>query len=185
MIRIPKSVLTLGSVVLAAGALTLAVPRAAHAIAATLVLVTNTTANPAITESVSKQAAQLVTLNTNLQPFSSSGLFQIGPGLNAVTAYTVPAGQSLVITGVDLLPGSFRGCATGQFIFVLSGNSPVTNQIVWEVTAPNIGHFEYPSGIVFGPGSSPAIDLSFTSPSSGTCVNDSANVNLFGYLTSN
>jgi hypothetical protein len=40
----------------------LAAPRAAHAIAATLVQVVNTPSNPAITQSVPTQASQLVSL---------------------------------------------------------------------------------------------------------------------------
>jgi hypothetical protein len=164
--------------------MTLAVPRAAHAIAATLVLVANTASNPAVTQSVSQQAAQLVYLNTSVLPHSSTPLYQLGPGLVGTAAYTVPQGQNLVITAADLLPGSFDGCQSGQFVFVLLGNSPIGAQVMWSVAAPNPGHFEYPSGIVFGPGSSPFVDFTFASNTTGTCGNG-ANVNLFGYLTSN
>jgi hypothetical protein len=184
MIRLPKSALALAGVVLAVGALTLAVPRAAHAIAATLVQVANTASNPAVTQNVSGQAAQLVYLNTNLLPNSSKSLYQFGPGLYDYSGYTVPAGQSLVITAADLLPASTGGCLSGQFTFILYGNSPVAAQVMWTVSAPNIGHFEYPSGIVFGPGSSPGITFSYASTTSGNCGNG-ANVNLFGYLTNN
>jgi hypothetical protein len=55
---------------------------------------------------------------------------------------------------------------------------------MWAVAAPNPGHFEYPSGIVFGPGSSPGINFAYASNTSGTC-GVGANVNLFGYLTNN
>lgn len=46
MIRIPKTVVSFGAVALAAGAFTLAVPRAAHSFAAALVQVTNNVDNP-------------------------------------------------------------------------------------------------------------------------------------------
>lgn len=46
MIRLPKSVLSFGAVALVASGLMLAVPRAAHAVAAALVQVTNTSASP-------------------------------------------------------------------------------------------------------------------------------------------
>jgi hypothetical protein len=47
MIRIPKSVVSFAALALAAGALTLAVPRAAHALTAALVEVSNSPASPA------------------------------------------------------------------------------------------------------------------------------------------
>jgi len=46
MTKLPKSILSFGAVALAAGVLTLAFPRAAHAVAAVLVEVTNTRSNP-------------------------------------------------------------------------------------------------------------------------------------------
>jgi len=52
-----------GGVVALAVALSLIAPRAAHAIVAALVQVTNTTANPAITQSTKEQASQLIRLS--------------------------------------------------------------------------------------------------------------------------
>jgi hypothetical protein len=82
-----KSVLSFGAAVFAVGALLLAVPRTAHAVAAILVQVTNTAVNAAITQSVPSQAAQLVNLEGNtsggsFSPFiSASGsiITVIGP----------------------------------------------------------------------------------------------------------
>ena len=51
MFRLHKSVLSLAAGALALGVLILAAPRAAHAIAATLVQIRNTAANPAVTQS--------------------------------------------------------------------------------------------------------------------------------------
>ena len=62
MFRVPRSVLSFGAAAVGIAALMLAVPRAAHAVAAALVEVVNTTANPAITQDTSKQASQIVTL---------------------------------------------------------------------------------------------------------------------------
>lgn len=95
MSRIPKSVVSFGGLFLAVGVLTLAVPRALHAVAEALVQVSNTTENPAITQSVPSQASRLVYLTASLPPNTSSGFFSGG------MAYTLPAGQSLVITAVD------------------------------------------------------------------------------------
>jgi hypothetical protein len=52
MIRLPKSVLSFGAVALVAVVATLAVPRAAHGIAAALVQVTNTSASPVMNQDV-------------------------------------------------------------------------------------------------------------------------------------
>jgi len=84
MIRIPKSIFSFGALFLAVGVLTLAVPRAAHAVAAALVQVNNTTANAAITQNVPSQAARLVFLSANLPPNTSSGF---------VTGNRVPRGK--------------------------------------------------------------------------------------------
>ncbi len=54
--------MSFGALALAAGALTLAVPRAAHAVAAALVQVTNTVT----TQDTSRQASQLVHLTVQL-----------------------------------------------------------------------------------------------------------------------
>src|SRR5262249_548116 len=106
---------------LAVAVLTLAVPRAAHAVVATLAPVTNTVSNPAITSDVSKQSGQLVHLvvgtnssgaRTNFGAVSTTG----GP---LTLPYTIPANQNLVITDVDLIPTSL--CA-GTVTTVNIGN---------------------------------------------------------------
>src|SRR5579863_4422906 len=100
MFKPSKSVLSFGAGALALSVLILAAPRAAHAIAATLVQVTNTPANPAVTQSVGQQASQLV----NLLAIGSSGtqFSRVSPGGLVTFGYTVPANQYLVITAVDL-----------------------------------------------------------------------------------
>ncbi|MGB6943103.1 MAG: hypothetical protein WBE37_11950 [Bryobacteraceae bacterium] len=181
MSRIPKSVVSFGGLFLAVGVLTLAVPRALHAVAEALVQVSNTTENPAITQSVPSQASRLVYLTASLPPNTSSGFFSGG------MAYTLPAGQSLVITAVDITPS--LECTTGAYLFILIGNnsfglSSVDNYMMWNLSPPNTGHFTYPSGIVFAPGSSPQIEFRAGNNTSGTCGDD-ATVNMLGYLTSN
>ena len=181
MVRIPKSMLSFGAFALAAGVLTLAVPRAAHAVAAALVQVSNTTENPAITQSVPSQASRLVYLTTNLPPNTSSGFFSGG------VAYSLPAGESLVVTAVDITP-SFE-CTTGAYLFILTGNNSfglgsADDSMMWNLSPPNTGHFTYPSGIVFAPGSSPEIEFRAGNNTIGFC-GDGATVNMLGYLTSN
>jgi hypothetical protein len=158
--------------------LALVTPRAAHAVAAALVQVTNTADNPAITQNAPTQAAQLVLLNATLGPNSGNNAFGSASASNG-TVYLVPSDRSLVVTAVDLSPPQ---CTTaGNFTFTLKGNSQ-SFSVKWLLFAPNANtsHFEYPSGIVFPPGSEPEMDYAVI----GSCDNV-ATANLFGYLTSN
>ena len=184
MIRLPKSVASFGAVALAAGVLALAVPRAAHAVAAAMVLVTNTAANPAITQSAPSQAAQLVQLVGILSPSTAFGAF-----FNAFTAgrpvssqYSVPNNQSLVITAVDVTPPG--GCASGAFGFTLSSLAGGAVQPTWTASAPNVGHFEYPSGIVLPPGTIVQVMFAYASNTAGNC-GQPMTVDMYGYLTFN
>ena len=89
--------------------LTLAAPRAAHAVVAALVQVVNTTANPAVTQDTSKQASQILTLSCRLQGSSTPSAlscFQIdGHGLQSTTQYTVPSTTHFILTSLDYFPG--------------------------------------------------------------------------------
>jgi hypothetical protein len=174
MLRIPKSMFSFGALFLAVGVLTLAVPRAAHAVAAALVQVNNTAANPAIMQSVSSQAAQLVRLIGYATPNSTDGQpFYISGGLEDV-GYSVPAGQSLVVTAVDITPP----CASDTVSVGLYGVA------IYTVSGPNTTHFEYPSGIVFPPGTNPSVVSLGQTTTAGDCF-QSTHVNVYGYLTSN
>ena len=179
MIRLPKSVVSFGTVALVAGVVTLAVPRAAHAVAAALVQVTNTAANPAITQSVPSQAAQLVRLFAILSPNTAAGDFfsALTAGQQESSQYSVPNSQSLVVTAIDVTPPA--GCATGVFGFKLASGLPI-----WTASAPNTGHFEYPSGIVFSSGTLLSVEFASASNTEGNC-GQPMTANLYGYLTYN
>jgi len=174
MTRLSKSVLSFASVALIAGVLTLAVPRAAHAVAAAvLVEVLNTSANPAITQSAPSQAAQLVNLQGNTSGPSFSSFVSISGGIllgiGTPPSYSVPATQSLVITDVDIAPN-----CSGPVEIVIGID---TESMAWSVSGPNTTHFDYRSGTVFPAGSTPHV-----SGSSPSCPVD---VRLHGYLTLN
>lgn len=166
MIRIPKSVVSFGALALAAGVLTLAVPRAAHAVAAALVEVTNTAANPAIIQDTSRQASQLVTVNCQSYEgnLSSCGVN------NEMPQYTVPPNQSLVITSVEFYQG---GSAYNQLF--LNDNHTNTGYHTWSFSGTNSFQFQYPSGIVFPSGAQPGVNG----------FDDVINVTMSGYLTNN
>jgi hypothetical protein len=174
MTRLSKSVLSFVSVALAAGVLTLAVPRAAHAVAAAvLVQVLNTAANPAITQSAPSQAAQLVNLQGNSSGPTFSTFVSVSggiiTGIGTPPSYSVPANQSLVITDVDIQPN-----CSGPIEIVIGLEN---ESMAWSVSGPNTTHFEYRSGTVFPPGSTPHV-----AGSSPSCPVD---VRMHGYLTSN
>jgi hypothetical protein len=181
MIRLPKSAVSFGAVALVACAATLAVPRAAHAVAAALVQVTNTTANPAVTQTVPTQASQLIQLSPGFfDPLVAGQLenFTTVPvgAINSPGEYSIPAGQSLVITAVDFLPVT---TCTGTSSINLSsgGNSSLT----WVLSNSTSTHFEYPSGMVFGPGS--LLKDNWNPSNLPSCDLNAQVVNLFGYLT--
>jgi hypothetical protein len=162
--------------------LALVTPRAAHAFAAALVQVSNTTESPAITQSAGSQASQLVLLSANVLPNSTANFYSTGSGNIPFNSYTVSSTQSLVVTAVDITPSV--GCTTGSYHFVLLGNNILDPAMMWTLSAPNTGHYPYPSGIVFVSNSQPQISLSHASTNSGDCAN-AAEVNLLGYLTYN
>jgi hypothetical protein len=164
-----KPVISYGAVALATAVLLLAAPRAAHAIAATLVQVTNTAANPAITQGTEKQAAQLVDLFA--QP-SSGEFFNVLPTGNFIYGYTIPSNQYLVITGVDVTPATCQG--SSSVTLVTSGSLEIKS---WYVSGGITTHFDYPSGILLAPGLTPTASFSSTGCASF--------VQMHGYLTSN
>jgi hypothetical protein len=181
MFRIPKSVLSFGAVAVAGGALTLAVPRAAHAIAATLVQVVNTTANPAITQDTSRQASQIVTLVCH--PASSfptpSACIQLDGHAHFSSAqpYAVPSNSNFVLTSFDYFP---NGVASGQgslSIVDQSSNPFAVYEALGVADFSQAFTVQFPSGLVFSGAIEPAI---FSSNGSVSQF-----IYLHGYLTSN
>jgi hypothetical protein len=106
MIRVPKSILSFGAVGLVTTVVMLAVPRAAHAVAAALVQVNNTAANPALTQDVTLQSAQIVHLGTQgaVLPNFSSVIGVYSTSGSFTNGYSTPANATLVITGIDITP---------------------------------------------------------------------------------
>jgi hypothetical protein len=176
MFKPSKSVLSFGAGALALGVLILAAPRAAHALAATLVQVTNTSANPAITQSVLTQASQLVSLYGCQCLANEVGLTNYysfipqGAAINSAP-YTVPANQSLVVTDIDASP---FGCGTVLLNINASIAAGPSAQLYLQ--GPVAPHVQYRSGVVFPPGSAPGVQTS-------GCPELA--VYLHGYLTSN
>jgi hypothetical protein len=143
-----------GALALIAVLLTLAAPKAARAIAATLVQVNNTAAAPAVSQDVSKLASQNVSLTGDTQVNQeTSPLYAVAAdGSVSTSPYTVPAGQTLIITSADLNPNigvsSYSSVGLG-----LPSNSSAFG--FWEV-APGIStQFVYPAGVAIAGGTTP------------------------------
>jgi hypothetical protein len=191
-----------GSAIAVVSALLLATPRAAHSLAAALVEVANTPANPAVTQNVPTLASQIVTLVpsengpagvTSAGAFTLSSLQQWSAALNGggiplgAPAYTVPAGQSLVITSIDVAEDAVSGTDT-----VILANSAVPNGQFnvaplahWVTTllvpcspSPTTAQFHFSPGLVFSAGQN--VWMSYVAGLHGSLFTQ-----VRGYLTSN
>jgi hypothetical protein len=169
-----KSVISFAGVAAAALLLAISSPRTVHAlgvVGATLVRITNTAEVPAISEEVPHLASRSVTLvGFVASPSYGEPFLQMTPqGTVPETAFVVPAGQSFVITGVDVTPpnsapawvnvGSYAGGWYGS----------------WSTASAASAEFQYPTGIVVGNGQELAIYGS----------EEGLSVIVHGYLTNN
>ena len=121
MNRLPKSLLSFGAVALAAGLLTLAFPRAAHAVAAVLVVVTNTRSNP-----VPNQDADAPGRHPYQQSCSAT---------NSITCFmpVVPPNTEVVIQTVSR---TFSGGTPGSLILSSVGGGVGVNQPLTQYADP-------------------------------------------------
>jgi hypothetical protein len=177
--RIHKSALSLGVLAVSALALTLFAPRAAHAVAAALVQVTNTAANPAMAQDVNGQAAQQIDLICAVTtPGTAANCASFSPTATVLASpYVVPANQSLIVTAVDIQPysASPSSCSAGTGTWVATNNAI---RKAWFVFGTGTVHYEYPSGFVLGSGQTITQNVNQVS----VCP---ASMELHGYLTSN
>jgi hypothetical protein len=151
-----KSVISIGGVAAAALLLSLTSPRTVHALGAIgdqLVRVTNTASAPAIVEDVPHFASHLVTLvgyvvSTDYgEPFLQLST----AGTVTESAFVVPAGQSFVITGVDITPNS------NTPVWINVGNYKGGWYGGWTVPGTGTTEYQYPSGIVVASGEEMAV----------------------------
>jgi hypothetical protein len=167
----------MGGAAVLAVVLSLAAPRAAHALVAALVEVANTTANPAVTQDTSKAASQIIHLTTQgkaaVNPASLTALHQYIPGGTFGPAYVVPAGQNLVITSIE----ASAETASGNYLN-LYDNTTIGQRELWYL--PNAGTTQllFPSGFVFPAGSPVYVYI-------GGSNTTQMFIDVHGYLTAN
>jgi hypothetical protein len=175
MKRFRKYSLQIAAAAILAVVLTLAAPRALHAVTAALVTVTNNSSNPVVAQSVN----QLTSQNVMLQAFHQA----LTDGTVSHATFVVPFGQSFVVTGIDILPAaaSSAGPSTGS---VGNYSSEIVNGVSHNVRMQLVEpcsctkHYEYSSGLVFTAGGSVEMHNDLSSPSG-------VQMYIFGYLTSN
>jgi hypothetical protein len=161
MKRIHKSLLYCLGGVLAIWAVGMLVPRAAHAVIATLVQVVNTPTSPVPTLDNSKSAMFKVELRCPVSPYPPTNdnfaCVSLTPQGTSGGRFTVPAGQFLVITTIDeasLATANLADLNLHQFVPPFPGSLVVREG--WLLGAIGEGgpthQLQFPSGIVVGPG---------------------------------
>jgi hypothetical protein len=170
---IKTRLLPIGAVLALAGTLLVITPKAAHAVVAALVQVANTTANPAITQDTSKQAAQAVEVFCT---DAGNVCYSLLPGGNdsAPNQYSVPANQTLMVTSVDVTMVTTTAKTCEASVTLLTNG---ISRKAWEVDQIATNHFDYPTGFALAPGA-----LLTMNQTSLTCR---AIMTLEGYLTAN
>jgi hypothetical protein len=145
MKRIGKMLVVILGAGLLASVGTMFNPRAAHALVAAVVQVSNTPAAPAITLDVSRLASQ----NVQLLCVGTANCSQILPdGTSPVPTYIVPAGSYLVITTVEI-----NTAGSGSVQLNQANSSGESTRASWTFAAGGSFQFQYPSGIVLSSGS--------------------------------
>jgi hypothetical protein len=191
MLRFPKSALSVATL-FAVGLIMLSAPRTVRAVAAALVQVTNTSANPVVTQGIGQQASQQVELwcvqpNFDSTQNGSGDCLLQSPekGIPSNTAYVVPKDQWLVITAVDISPAN--GCPAGNYEAAIDATVPSTSFPIPQRWTFGVGsapqpqglsatvHFTYPSGLSFAPQST-LLSIAAYCPYT---------MRMFGYLTAN
>jgi hypothetical protein len=135
------------AIAMAAIVIALTAPKAVHAaVTALIVEVANTPTNPVPSADITRSASNLVTLYCYIQGGQSPcSLLEPGESIENVSGtYTVPAGQNLVVTDVEITGGN-------QF-FVVYGIYAGGASEVFQVTGGGTHEFTFPHGFVWPAG---------------------------------
>lgn len=146
---------------------------------AALVQVVNTAAAPAVSQDVSKLASQNISFLSSPVAFPGSDSLHIlgKDGQFNAAPYTVPAGQTLIITSVDFFPNS--AFSFSPAVALKNSANAASLYGVWLAASGVSTQFLYPTGIAIQGGTTPAFNIS--QPTFSGVLN----VLVHGYLTSN
>lgn len=180
MKAIHKRTFQISTAIAAVAVFGLLTPKAAHALAAALVQVTNTAADPVVVQSVGGQAAQIVDIGcVGANPGTTEGCATVsGAGTFSPPTYAVPANQTLVITAVDIQPlysTTPSQCSAPSAVVVTTNGS---TRKAWIFTGTNTLHYDYPTGFLLSSGQ---VLGDVVGPTSAC----GAAVEMYGYLTAN
>ena len=165
-----KSVISAGAAAVAALLLAVSSPRTVHALGEQLVSIANTATHPAIVEDVPHMPSHIVTLLGFVASTSyGDPLIQLLPNGTVNDFFSVPAGQSLVITSVEVTP--FSSAITSAYLTNGSGGFYGS----WSVASNGTTEFPLSSGIVVPSGTTLYV--------SGSAV--STEITVYGYLSPN
>ena len=188
MIRSRNFAFSFAGTAVAVALLVVCVPRAAHAVVAALVQVSNTVSAPAITQSVSEQAQQLLEVECIFEQQVSPDSFcnfiaPTGLANGPSSAVTISPTQNFVITSVDLKvvgPG-FSTCPYdySSSVQINSPGGQITRKSRMVAAHSGTQHFAYPSGILIA-GGTQFVGVSGVVSTTTPC---SLTVDMFGYLT--
>ena len=153
---VKRLLIGIGATALIAPLFILFTPKTAHALVAALVQVTNTVSAPAITQGVPNLASQNVMLFTLVSDSQASNpMFQLFPsGAESGSPYSVPAGQSLVITSIESIN---KNPVTTSFLG-LCNFTTLANYVYWNNAPHDSVQETFPSGIVIGSGVTPGVN---------------------------
>jgi hypothetical protein len=110
-----KAVSASGGILLAALLVAAFAPKVTRGIATALVQVANTAANPAMTQDTSKQVSQIVELTCGAATQQCTQLLPDAPLPS--TGFTVPTGQTLVVTDIEFESVDNGDVATFQIAY--------------------------------------------------------------------
>ena len=181
---VPRTAVAVGGVVVAAALIGFTNPKAVHAVTAALVQVTNTATNPVVTQGVGQQAGNSIHLFCSVvMDETTRPCFQVLPDGSSNTGYTVPAGETLVITSISLTPNNIVNCGSDYSIEI--GTPTRVGAYTNIVTSSSLltNHFTYPSGLVIGPGVTPTLTGFIETSDEALRCNGFDSVEIFGYQT--
>jgi hypothetical protein len=176
-----RSLTGLGGITLAGLLLTVAVPKAVHAVASVLVQVTNTTANPVINSRMDHpgRIPYQAVVNTPISPSGTSSLC-------GFLLSTVPANHRLVVDNI----GGFVPLSAASAVFVNLGCN-ACGEVRFNgtmVPSPPTGptttavEFSLPVHLYFDPGEVPEVTVQVANLSTVAVLNGVPDVTVSGYL---